>query len=43
MTMSTTAKHMQGNASSVVFRPKRRMTMDVPSSENPKEMVLVTW
>lgn len=42
MTISTTAKHMQGKASSVSFRPKRRITIDVPSSENPNEIVFVT-
>lgn len=42
MTMRTTARHMQGKARSVVLRPKRRMTIDVPRRENPKEIVFVT-
>lgn len=40
--MRTTVKHMQGNASSVILRPNRRITMDVPSSEKPNEIVFVT-
>ena len=42
MTIKTTPRHMQGKARSVVLRPRRRMTIDVPRRENPKEIVLVT-
>lgn len=33
---------MQGKASSVILRPKRRITIDVPNREKPKEMMFVT-
>lgn len=42
ITMRTTAKHMQGKASSVILRPRRRITIDVPNSEKPKDIVFVT-
>lgn len=42
ITIRTTVKHMQGKASSVILRPKRRITIDVPSREKPKEMMFVT-
>ena len=42
ITIRTTTKHMQWKASIVNLRPKRRITMDVPSREKPKEIMFVT-
>lgn len=40
--MMTTPRHMQGKARSVILRPRRRITIDVPSSEKPNDIVFVT-